>query len=171
MAVAVVAVARGKKFTLTKLRGRCSLSLGVIGELTDLDICSLLLLVCRPCAFSISPFLTVHAVLLCPMHPAEKYFSRPPSTGQSLMHSSDWQSDRMSNSTPIACKLSRRSPHPRILPIPLTATRTNVMWRPSLIILIPAPKSFGRRMSILAHVTCWRLLAITCDYGACQMMV
>jgi len=74
VAVAVVAVARGKKFTLTKLRGRCSLSLGVIGELTDLDICSLLLLVCRPSTFSISPFLTLQAVLLCRMHPAEKYF-------------------------------------------------------------------------------------------------
>ena len=48
VAVAVVAVARGKKFTLTKLRGRCSLSLGVIGELTGLDRCSLFLFVRGP---------------------------------------------------------------------------------------------------------------------------
>ena len=47
MVVAVV-VTRGKKFTRTKRRGRCSLSLGVIGELTGLDRCSLFLFVRGP---------------------------------------------------------------------------------------------------------------------------
>lgn len=167
MAVAVVVVARGKKFTRTKRRGRCSLSLGVIGELTDLDKCSLFLLI-RGLSSRVSRSLL--ASFLCLMHLA--LLNIPLIyAGKRPMRSSDWQLDRMLNSTRIACKLSRRNLHQRTQPIPPTATRISVMLQPSSIIHTHAPRSFGRRMLALAHVTCWPLPAITCDYGACPTMV
>ena len=173
--VAVVVVARGKKFTRTKRRGRCSLLLGVIGELTGLDRCSLFLFVRGPDFFRLLRsyvvlFSIVPHCLSCLMHLA---FLNIPLiyAGKKLMRSSDWQLDRTLNSTRIACKLSRRSLHQRTHPIPPTATRISVMLQPSSIIRIHAPRSFGRRMLALAHVTCWPPPAITCDYGACPTTV